>query len=460
VFNQFKTWGMRALWTMVALAVIALVFFWSPKEKTYSDGKIHIEYWHTVGQDDVVPWPVTAFNASQDSIVVHPVPIPWQENEKKVLTAIISANPPSIVTQFVPLVKWASRMALRPLDDMIHRDDFDSGVFYPALMEEMEYHGHVFGLPYATASYVLYYNKDHFREAGLDPSDPPKTWDDLATMAHQLDSIDANGRIHRMGFMPDWDNLYPSIMQTSLLMAWGRGATLSSDDGRQSILDDPRMIESLEWVADYYSHYDMERVKKLRGTFGYDAQHCFLAGKVSMFIGSNYLLDNLSHYTPDLDFGLTMIPAVEKEGPSACAAGVFWLAIPKGAQHPEAAWEFLKFATRWDIQLASLLNMDESLFPSNRLTANSTEFRAIPNMSVFAEQMEYAHSPAVIPMAHEVFWRELNLNVLGVVQDGRRTAAEALQAANAQVQRELEAALEYADYVHARMTFGTEGILE
>ena len=451
--NQTLT---RVLYTLLIAGVVVIVFWSSPKEKEYADGKIHMDYWYNVGQEDVIPWPVTAFNASQDRIVVHPVAIPWQESEKKVLTAVISGNPPSLVSQFVPLVKWASRMALRPLDDFIESNNYDTEVFYPALMEEMIYKDRVFGLPQATAAYALYYNKDLFSAAGLDPDQPPQTWDELELASMAIDSIDPDGRIQRMGYMPDWDNLMPSIMQTSLLMAWEQGAKLLSEDGRIAELDDPRMNNSLQWVVDYYDKYDINKVRAFRGTFGYDAQHCFLSEKVGMFIGSNYIMDNLKRYRPDIEYGVAQIPRITADGNTASPAGVFWYAIPRNAKHPEAAWEFMTFSTRAEIQLEAMMHTKENLFPSNRITAQDGFFQDDPRMQVFAQQMEYAHSPSVVPLAHEVFWRELNSNAVDMVIDKSITVDQALQRSNKEVQRELSAAIEYQDYVISVMDFEAE----
>lgn len=451
-----REWLTRALYSSLLLGLILIVFLSSPREQEYTDGKIHFDFWYNVGQEDVIPWSVTAFNASQDSIVVHPVPIPWQESEKKILTAVISGNPPSLVSQFVPLVKWASRMAIRPLDDFIEADDFDTDIFYPALMEEMVYRGRVFGLPQATAAYALFYNKDLFKAAGLDPNQPPKTWEELEVMAQAIDSIDVDGRIQRMGYMPDWDNLLPSIMQTSLLMAWEMGAELISENGEVVELDDERMEKALQWVVDYYDKYDINKIRAFRGTFGYDAQHCFISGKVGMFIGSNFNMDNLKRYRPDIDYGVSQIPAIYKGGPTASAAGVFWYAIPRNAKHPQAAWEFMTYSTSAEIQLEAMKHTTENLFPSNRITAQDSLFTADPRMQVFGQQMEYAHSPSVVPLAHEVFWRELNMNAVDMVIDKTITVKEALERSNREVQRELTAALEYQNYVISIMKFDSD----
>jgi multiple sugar transport system substrate-binding protein len=140
------------------------------------DGKIHLRYWTITGMKDVVPEFARSFGRTHEGIVVETTPIPWQEHEKKILTAVVSGNPPDVVNQVTPVAKWAARLALMPLDGYIRRDRFDSTMFFPSLWEEMRYRGHIYAIPVFSASYALFYNKKMFRVAGLDPDKPPRTW--------------------------------------------------------------------------------------------------------------------------------------------------------------------------------------------------------------------------------------------------------------------------------------------
>ena len=60
------------------------------------------------------------------------------------------------------------------------------------------------------------------------------------------------------------------------------------------------------------------------------------------------------------------------------------------------------------------------------------------------------------PLAHEVFWRELNMNAVDMLMDKTMTVKEALDRSNKEVQRELSAAIEYQDYVISVMNFESE----
>ena len=197
-----------------AIAIVIFMFWGTGTQPEYTDGKVHVEFWHGVASSDDEPFIVTQFNAEQDSIVVHAVPIPWQEHEKKILTAILSGDPPDVISLFVPVVRWASRMALRPLDDYIEESQFDTTEIFPALWDEVTWLDRTFALPVMTASFAFFYNKEAFREAGLDPERPPTTWAEVQEYANQLDVYDEQGRLTRAGFLPGFSSSHAHWVRT------------------------------------------------------------------------------------------------------------------------------------------------------------------------------------------------------------------------------------------------------
>lgn len=428
---------------LVAAAVVTVgLLVWNPARQEPNDGRTHIRYWYIVGANDDVPYHARRFNEVQDSVVVHATPIPWNEHEKKILTAVLSGDPPDVVSQFVPVVKWASRLALTPLDGFISASHLDTTAFFPALWSEMRWQEHVWALPVNSTSYALFYNRAHFREAGLDPDDPPATWDELVAAARQLTERGPNGRLVQAGFVPDYGNL-----PTTQLMAWQQGAEFLSDDGTTVTLTSPEVVRAFEWIADYYRAYGVNDLKAFTSGLGSADQHGFLAGRVSMSVLDLSFLDLIERYRPDLDFGVAPIPTFPGR-PSASSAGSWWLAIPRGARHPEAAWAFLRFAVERQTQLDEVAGSAEKLLPANRLAATDPSFLTSPALEVFARQMEVAHSPTVVPLAHDVFWREF-FGAQDRVIYGRQTPAEALRQAERVVQDALDRAADYDRYVRA-----------
>ncbi len=441
---QLRTTAQYVGWALVALVTLGLLV-WTPGRKVPSDGKTHIRYWYIVGAQDAVPYHARRFNEVQDSVVVEATPIPWNEHEKKILTAVLSGDPPDVVSQFVPVVKWASRLALTPLDGFIESTGFDTTQLFPALWSEMGWQGQTFAIPIQSTSYALFYNKALFREAGLDPERPPETWDELEDAARRLTRRGPNGRLTQVGFVPDYGNL-----PTTQLMAWQQDAVFLSPDGRTVTLDTPPMRQALGWIADFYAAYGVDDLKAFTAGLGSADQHGFLSGRIGMAVLDLSYLDQAARYNPDLEVGVAPIPTFPGR-PPASSAGSWWLAIPRGAAHPEAAWAFMQFAVQRQIQLEEVAATDEDLFPANRFAATDPSFLTSPEMAVFAAQMEVAHSPTVVPLAHDVFWREF-FGAQDRVIYGRQTPAEALRQAEAVVQDALDRAASYDRYVRANVT--------
>lgn len=440
--------------TILLFICLLIVLFWDfTAEAPAEDGKIHLSYWHLVGQKEVELYSVKLFNEIQDSIEVHPTAIPWQEYEKKILTAILSGNPPDVFNHFAPVVKLASRMALIPLDDFIERDQFDTTIFFPALWTEMRYAGHLFAVPVRTASYGFFINKSLFREAGLNPENPPATWAEVKRLAKKFVKYGDDGQIVRMGFIPKYSNLpLQGDLMVPLLMAWQLGAQFLVDGGTRVSLNNPELMESLQWVIDYFAAYSLEEVTALQAGFGYADQQAFLSEKVAMMILDNTFMENIALHNPDLDYGVAPIPSFPNTH-SSSMSGSWWLAIPRGSRYPEAAWDFIKFVSDKEVQLQEIAHMEENLFPANKFAANDSSFvNSDSNMIVFVNQMEYSHSPVVVPMAHEVFWREF-YNAIESAVRGTKSPQEALIQAENLIQIELDRASAYDAYVRKKMNF-------
>lgn len=445
---------------LAVLALISLgVLVWNPgASSTPEDGKTHVRYWRTAGGDNSIRYAVHKFNQMQDEIVVDSTPIPWAEHEKKILTAVLSGDPPDVVSQFAPVVQWASRRALRPLDDFIEQSDIDVSVFFPALLEEMKWQGRTFALPIYTASFAFFYNKDHFREVGLNPDQPPKNWDEVTSFARRLDKYDADGRMLRAGFLPAFSPTHLGILSNAAqLMAWQLGAEYLSTDGKTVSLTTPPVFRSFTWTRDYYDDYDFDEVQAFIGGLGTGSglgtgeQHGFLTDKLSMIVLDMGFLKRLERYRPDLDFGVVQTPSFEGY-PTASASGSWWLGIPRGAKHPAAAWKFIEHYVNAQTLLEELALGDGDLFPANRLAATDPAFLKDAHKEIFVRQMEFSHSPVVVPLAHGVFHREFNGALERVVYK-RQSVAEALKQAEKIIQEANSRAVDYDAYVRTRMTF-------
>lgn len=410
-----------------------------------------VKYWYVAGVNDAIPPCVKLFNESQDSIYVECTPIPWNEHEKKVLTAILSEDPPDVVNLVTPVPKWAARKALVNLDQIIDKDRLDTNQFFPALWHEMKYRGSTYALPAYTGAFALLYNKKIFREAGLDPDKPPRTWDEVKEYSKKILKRE-NGKIVRMGFIPQYGTI-----ETPLIIAFELGAKFINDNGTKVKLTEPAVEKAFQWEHDFFDLYSVDEVSAFMGGFGYGNQHGFISERVAMIINDNSFLDQIKKYKPDLDYGVAMIPTFDGSS-SVSSAGSWWIAIPRGAKNKNAAWEFMKFVVSRTTQLKESMSRAETLFPVNREAANDQDFLSLNKyMKIFSAQMEQTRSKSIVPLAHDIFWREFSLARERSLRN-MMTPAQSLKQAEKTVQSFLDRALDYDNYVNSKMK--TEGFFD
>lgn len=432
---------------------LALVLLVRPQSGAPGD-RPSLTLWQVRGPEKIEPAVPKWFNESQDRIHVEPVGLPFLEIEQKFLTAAVGNVPPDLFEYFGPVAQWSTRGALLPLDEFMERDGYDRSKIFPALWDEMQWDGRTYAIPTGTANEAFYWNKAHFREAGLDPDRPPRTWEELEEYAVKLTTYDNKGDIVRAGYIPGYWSPFPA----PLFLNWPvqMGAKFLSDDGTKVNLTAPANIESLAWEGRLFEKLGRDALIRKRGSFGYGPQHGFASGQVSMIVQKSSFVQEIERDAPTLEYGVAPLP-VPNGGHPAVIAGSVWIGIPSGAKHPEEAWEFIKFYTSSETQIRAAKFAAENhlaaFFPANIDSANSSFVKSLPHMDVFVDSMQWAHSSTVVPLAHAQFWSSYQ-EAWDRVMRGDATPHVALSAAQTNVQRALDEQLAYnifyRDYLRER----------
>jgi len=324
----------------LAIAVIALYFVFRPLPST-ADDRLHITYWEkwTGFEGEAARAVVDAFNARQDRIFVDLLTV--SRVDQKMLLATAGGNPPDVAGLWDANVDvFAGYEALLPLDDLCDRDGIGEDDYLPAYWRMCFARGQIYALPTTPASVALHWNRQHFRDAGLDPDRAPETLEELDAMAKQL-SVRANdGRWDRMGFMPSepgWWN-------------WGWGYFFGGKlwDGHDRLTAaTPENIRAYEWVRSYANAYGEQDLQLFQSGFGNfsSPQNAFLDGKVSMEIQGVWMNNFIAKYSPELDWAAAPFPppADRPDLAGTNPVGMDVLVIPAGAKNVEAAWEFIKY---------------------------------------------------------------------------------------------------------------------
>ncbi|HEY3531969.1 MAG TPA: extracellular solute-binding protein, partial [Casimicrobiaceae bacterium] len=126
----------------------------------------------------------------------------YQESIAKALTAVKSGDPPvTSILLSTDMFTLIDEDAIVPFDELIKTADDKKWLasFYPAFMENSQTGGKTWGIPFQRSTVVLYYNKEAFKDAGLDPNKAPATWTEMREFAQKLTKRDASGNVTQWG---------------------------------------------------------------------------------------------------------------------------------------------------------------------------------------------------------------------------------------------------------------------
>ena len=355
---------------------------------------VEIEFWHMytdgVMADEIIPEIIAEFEADNPHVTVNDLGTNFFDYWTKLNTAIAGDVAPDLaMNDSTTVPARAANGILVPLNQYFEADNFATDNFYPVLMDAMEYEGDYYGLANDTDVRVLYYNKEHFREAGLDPDTPPTSWEELKEYAGALTIIDENERIERMGFTPD---MWMSNIQVHTL-AWTNGGDFWDDEGNPTFMREEN-LEAVQFIKDFQDFYGEEAVSAFRSEAGVMDHGPFVEGRLSMVMDVNNLARTINRENPDLDYGIATLPY--KEEPVTYSAGFNYEIIDNDDEaKARAAWDLLKYITSEDVQKRII--DAEGIISANRLATEADEFMEDEHWATIVEQMEHARFIEFIP---------------------------------------------------------------
>ncbi len=304
--------------------------------------QIQIEYWHswTEQWEEMTQFVCDSFNAINPDIVASQTVVPGQELTTKLLSSIAAGAPPDMVTIYsaINIPSLVEQDALVALDD-ISPDDLSAAAewFHPAVLDLGQYSGKTWGFSDRQQTSCLGWNKGIFEEAGLDPEKPPTTLAELDEIAEQL-TQEENGQIVRMGHMP--------FNYWGWLAAW-RGS-LYDEENRAITANDERNVAMFEWMASYSEKYDVSKVQGFEQGLASERAGIldpFISGRIAIHeVGGAWKLGDFGKYADEgFSYGIMPMPNPPgEEGVATYSYGDFTV-VPKGVEHPDASWQFVKY---------------------------------------------------------------------------------------------------------------------
>ncbi|MCP4644521.1 MAG: ABC transporter substrate-binding protein [bacterium] len=377
---------------LASLTTSCNVIIPEPRDE-YVDGRLRVTYWEkwTGFEGDAIRATVDRFNEKQDRIFVDLITM--SQIDRKVLVAIAGGEPPDLVGLWSNgLPAFAEKRALTPLSPLMDKAGMRREDFVEVFLDLNSYQGELYGLPTTPATVALHWNKAMFRDAGLDPEQPPRTLAELDEMAQQLTKYDEDGHLMQLGFSPAEPGWWP----------WSWPFWFGGDlwDGEDITFDTPENLAAYEWVQSYSDRYGAEPLRRFQsgvaGNFA-SPQNPFFTGKVAMVAQGVWMANFISQYAPDLEWGAAPFPSGVDGMTNVTLAECDSICIPAGARHPEEAFEFMQFLSSQEG--AELLNLGQRKFtPLKEVSADFLEQHPNPYIELFidlASSKNVAHSPCL-----------------------------------------------------------------
>ena len=264
----------------------------------------------------------------------------YQDSIVKALTAVKSNDAPTLsVLLSTDMYTLIDEDAVVAFDSFIKTPEDQTWLkgFYPAFMENSQTGGKTWGIPFQRSTIVLYYNKELFKEAGLDPNKPPATWKEMAEYAQKLTKRDAAGKVTQWGVQIPSSGFPYWLFQG---LSTPNDAILMNAAGTETYYDKPAVIEALQYWVDLTNKYKVQPEGIIEwGTTPKD----FFERKVAMVWTTTGNLTNI-RTNAKFDFGVAMLPASKRRG-SPTGGGNFYMFKQAKPEQQAAAFRFVKWIT-------------------------------------------------------------------------------------------------------------------
>jgi multiple sugar transport system substrate-binding protein len=389
-----------AAWPRLILFSSLLLAFACGGKDGGSDGKTTVVFWHSFVASTVPALNelIATFESQHPDIKINAQYVPTGDALiQKLITSVQSHTAPDISwihSNYLQNLVQAD--AVYPMTEFVNgsdglpKEDIDD--IYPALLQAASWRGTLYSIPMEATNLGLLYNRDLFRAAGLDPDHPPTTWDELYDYAKRL-TVDKNkdGKVDQTGlFIPVFPASGPYgdwMVWQWMPFLWQAGGEVITEDQTHVLFNDDAGVAALTLWKRIYDALNLR-------SFTPDYEAAFPSQQLVMAFDGPW---NLPRWKDrKLDWAIAPLPA----GPAkrATIVGGEYISIFKQSKNPAAAWTFVKWLTRPEVQ--AMWSMKSGYLPIRRAALAVPEYRAFLDknrgLKAYVEQMEFGQSPRPI----------------------------------------------------------------
>ena len=296
--------------TLVSLLLLGASTLASAKEK--------IIFWHAMGGNfqPTLNKIVEEYNKSQDKIEVEAL---YQGSYQEALNKFKSVQGTDKAPALIQLNEISTEYmynsgAITPMQEFVKKDNYDLTKLEDTLINYYTINGTLYSMPFNSSASILLYNKDAFKEVGLDPEKAPTTWAELADYSVKLTND------HRKGV---------GIALNSGSAQWGftgfalqnstDGKNLMNEDGKKVYFNTPENVEALQFWLDLQNKYKSMASGIVQWT---DLPTQFLAGEVAMIYHTTGNFANIRD-NAKFNYGVAFLPGNKRVAAPTSESPVF-----------------------------------------------------------------------------------------------------------------------------------------
>jgi sn-glycerol 3-phosphate transport system substrate-binding protein len=372
------------------------------------------------------------FNRSHPGIHVEPVfSGNYVQATAKAVTSALGGQPADVAVLDTPeLFELLSQKLIIPLDRFVAASGGRAWLddFYSRLLLNNEANGHVYSIPWQRSTPILYYNKDLFRRAGLNPNQPPRTWSDLVADAEKLTVRDASGHVTRWGVEAPVVDTSPWLIQGFFYEA---GAKFFDPNGTWVKFNSPQTVRALHFILDLQDRYRVAPPGPSGKPFWDQVPTDFIQQRAAMIYSTTGIMTFIRKNAP-FQWDAAFMPAGPAGYGAVTGGGSFYIFTHIPADHVAAAWTFVRWMT--EAPQAARWSIGTGYVPIRKSEMSVPSFAAylakIPQALTATRQLKYAGEQMTVYDQSEV--QQTLVTAVQEAQEHKLSAQAALDQAQRQ----------------------------
>ncbi len=343
--------------------VVAITILLATVTPVLAQPPVKITLWHAMGgaRYDAITKDIAAgFNKANPSYAVEPLFTgSYAETVTKAIAAIRAGNPPHIVQVFeVGTQTMLDSGAIVPVTEMVKPGEIAFDDYIAPILNYYKVGGKLYSMPFNSSTAIIYYNKDAFQKAGLDPGKPPASFKDVEEMGRKIVASGAARAAITFGW-PSW------MLEQSHALA--NRLYADHDNGRNGRAT--RVLFNEAFGVEVLTRWKRWADEKLLAYGGreYAPNKAFLSGEVAMLMQSTSQVTTIEK-AAKFPVGTGFLPRIEGQpaGKAVIGGASFWVLKGKGRtpQEIDAVVKFFKFIA--EPQETAKWHEETGYFPATR----------------------------------------------------------------------------------------------